>query len=386
MKSVFLVFALTVCSPSFAQPADNPKLKPFIDKFWQYMDEIKKVEASGTSKSQPSSANKNTEYKSEVPVGSDDNITKLKIIADNAKKQIEHIKKRDPGYDVSKMEALVQPYIDAKQAQVDANNARVAALVFHGTDDGCHGLFQNATTTDFNPSGDLQEAIKKHIVQLEDYNKRLDNILKNRMAGVENCHDYIKENTEEGEKRFNKFKTDLEKNDSEIGTRVNYRELVGEETYWNAAKLLYPDLKDAADLHQMIKDFLTSSGGLDGLLTKAAVRKKERLKNTFMPKAVTANAAIEAEFKEAFNKTGWGETIVKINLLTKEWTIVRNSLTGVILCRTQQAAIVAKQKAGNCALYTFTIKQEYAGGTFSSASSRYSHDVWELEFLCENAK
>ena len=112
----------------------------------------------------------------------------------------------------------------------------------------------------------------------------------------------------------------------------------------------------------MITNFLATSGGLDGLLAKAKARKKERLKNTFMPKAVTTNPAIEAEFKEAFNNGGWGEAIIKINLLSKEWTIVKNSLTGAILCRTQQAAIVAKQKAGNCMLYTYTIKQQYAGG------------------------
>lgn len=178
----------------------------------------------------------------------------------------------------------------------------------------------------------------------------------------------------------------MEKDDSEIGTRQLYREMVGEQTYWNAAMQLYPDLKGAAEVYKMISDFLKSSGGLNGLLAKALVRKKERLKNLFMPKAVVTNAAIEAEFKEAFNNGGWGETIVKINLLSREWTVVRNSITGVIICRTQQAAIVAKQKAGNCALYTYIIKQQYTGSGYSNISSYYGHDVWELEFLCENVK
>ena len=349
------------------------------------MDEIKKAEESSAKTTQINTQNKNPERKAEAPAEGDDMVTRLKIIADNAKKQIEHIKRRDPAYDVSKMEALVQPYIDAKTNAVGAHNARIDALSFHSTDAGCYGLFEKNTTTEFISNGNLEEDIKKHIVQLEDYNKRLDYILKNKMAGVENCKDYIKNRTEAGKKRFLDYKASLEKDDSEIETRSTYRELVGEEAYWNAAKLLYPDIAGAAEVHVMIKNFLSSSGGLDGLLAKAKAKKTERLKNTFMPKAVTANAAMEAEFREAFTKTGWGETIVKINLLTKEWTIVRNNL-GVILCRTQQAAIVAKQKAGNCALYTFTIKQEYIGGTFSSASSRYSHDVWELEFLCENAR
>lgn len=387
MKSVSLFTAMLTCLVSFSQPADNAKLKPFIDKFNQYMEEIKKIESGTNAKAQPATTNKISDYKSEVPVGENNNLTKLKFIADNAKRQIEHIKKRDPNYDVSKMEALLQPYFDAKQAATDKHNARIAALGFHSTDEGCYGLFQANTTTEYRPSGNAVEDEKKHAERLEAYNNKLQNILTNHMAGIENCHDYIKDRTEAAKKLFLDYKTKLAKDDSEPGTRALFREITGEATYWNAAKLLYPDIKDAAEVQQMIADFLTVSGGLNGLLGNAAVRKKERLKNLFMPKAVTDNTAIEAEFKEAFNNGGWGETIVKINLLTKEWTIVRNSLTGAILCRTQQAAIVAKQKAGNCMLYTYTIKQQYTGGgNYGSVSSYYGHDVWETEFLCENAK
>jgi hypothetical protein len=385
MKSIILL--LTFCSSSFlmAQPTTNAKLKPFIDKFWQYMDEIKKVE-SGAKAGNTGVGNKNLEIRSELPVGNDDNTTKLKIIADNAKKQIEHIKKRDPNYDVSKMEAMVQPYIDAKKAEVDTHNARIDASNFHSTDEGCYGLFKANTTTEYRTSGNPAEDEKKHTDQLEAYNKRLQNILANHLAGIEACHNYINDRTEAGTKRFLEYKAKLEKDDSEAGTRYIYREIIGEESYWNAAKQLYPDIKGAAEVHQLIKNFLIAEGGLDGLLAKAKAKKKERLKNTFMPKAVTTDVVIEAEFKEAFNNGGWGETIVKINLLNKEWTIVRNSLTGVIICRTQQAAIVAKQKAGNCILYTYTIKQPYTGSGFSNVSSYYGHDVWETEFLCENAK
>ena len=107
--------------------------------------------------------------------------------------------------------------------------------------------------------------------------------------------------------------------------------------------------------------------------------------NTFMPKAAVVNAGLEAEFKEAFLAEGWNETIVKINILTREWEIVRNSLTGAIICRTQSAAIVAKPKSGLCVMYNFTIKQQYTGSGYSGVSSRYSHGIMADEFLCENA-
>ncbi|MBL7749254.1 MAG: hypothetical protein JNM19_17580, partial [Chitinophagaceae bacterium] len=271
MKTVFVVAIMLTCSVSFCQPADNSKVKPFVDKFWQYMDEIKKIEA-GSVKPDRGTMNKNTEVKSELPVGADNNVTKLKIIADNAKRQIEHVKKRDPNYDVSKMEALIQPYFDAKQAAVDTHNARILAASWHNSDEGCYGLFQKNTTTEFISTGNLEEDIKKHIAQLEDYNKRLENILKNRMAGVETCHDYIKSRTDAGNERVTEYFMKLDKTDDAIVIKDIYRELLGEEAYWNAAKQLYPDITAAAGLHSTIQKKLQSLGGLEGILAKAKIK------------------------------------------------------------------------------------------------------------------
>ena len=83
---------------------------------------------------------------------------------------------------------------------------------------------------------------------------------------------------------------------------------------------------------------------------------------------------------------GWGETIVKIHLLSRDWSIVRNSLTGAIICRIQTAAIVAKKKDGSCILYDYTIRQAFTGSGYSGTSSRHAHGVLAAEFLCENAK
>ena len=105
-----------------------------------------------------------------------------------------------------------------------------------------------------------------------------------------------------------------------------------------------------------------------------------------MPAAVVKSEAVEAEFREAFAAEGWGETIVKIHILSRDWSVLRNNLTGVILGRIQTAAICAKKKSGECILYEFTIRQDHTGGGYSGTSRRHSHGVIEAEFLCENAK
>lgn len=88
--------------------------------------------------------------------------------------------------------------------------------------------------------------------------------------------------------------------------------------------------------------------------------------------------------KKVFNAEGWNETIMVINLRDQDWSIVKNEYTGAILGRVQTAAIVAKNKNGDCVLYIFTIMQDYNGSGYQTTAFRRSHDATFM--LCENVK
>ena len=364
MKSKLLIYVLILQFSAFAQPGPpNERGKVFYDKFLKIVEDIKKKDAENAA--------------NEVVV--------LKMMADNAMTQLEHLKKRDPAYDVAPLEAMVMPYIQAKKAEVAAHNKRIDDASWHTSDEGCYGLFMANTTTEMRGKGNFEEDIKAHQLQLQAYQEKLDNILANHMNGVEHCKSFIESRTGLARTTVEKSRNQIQKLIQPKEVHYLYREILGEEAFWNAARKLYPDLTAVAEVHTMIKNLLATDGGLEGWLSKAAARKAEKLRNTFMPKAAVVNAGLEAEFKEAFLAEGWNETIVKINILTREWEIVRNSLTGAIICRTQSAAIVAKPKSGLCVMYNFTIKQQYTGSGYSGVSSRYSHGIMADEFLCENA-
>lgn len=364
MKCIILLLFLCMGGSLLAQPsAPNEKAKTFYDKFLKIVEDIKKKDAENA----------------------DNETVVLKMLADNAKQQIGHIQKRDPGYNIAPLMAMIQPYIDAQQAAVETHNNRIAAAVFHTTDEGCSGLFKANTTTEFRQTGKLDQDIITHIAQLDAYRQKLNNIVAQHMDGVEHCKPFISDRVVTGKEAAAKTLALMQKMYDSREVKAVYRELAGEEAFWGAALKLYPDVPGLADLHKTLLGLMAADGGLEGWLSKAAARKAERLKNTFMPKAVQVNTALEAEFREAFLAEGWNETIVKINLLSREWNIVRNSLTGVIICRTQTAAIVAKQKNGNCIMYDFTIRQSHTGSGYSGVSSRYAHGVLADEFLCENA-
>lgn len=364
MKHVFIL--LMLCGPLciFAQTTPpNDKAKVFYDKFLKIVEEIKKTEAA------------NPENK----------IIVCKQLADNAKAQIEHIKRRDAAYDTKPLEAIVQPYIDAHTQEIKQHNDRIDAQTRQTLgDDGCVAIFQHNTTVEFRAKGEMDTDIANHIEQLKKYNAKVEKILSNP-AGVETCEKYIRD-------RIDLAKNELKKYVEKINTdnlnevKLNYRELIGFETYWSAAARIFPNMKEAAEVHQLAKDALATAGTMEQTVARCKAKRMEYLKKLKIPAPVVTNAALEAEFKEAFNNEGWGETIIKVSIQTREWSIVRHSISGAILYRTQYAYIVAKQKAGNCMLYGFTIKQQYTGSGYSSISSRAGHDVFENEFLCENAQ
>lgn len=367
MKKYILVLTFFIAAKTIAQPnaSYTGKAKTFVDNFWKLADEIKNTGKEGSNGKTPA----------------------FKILMDRAKVQLKYVKTKDPSYDVTSMEQFLQPYEEGVAAVFQERKDAVNAKIRHSDKDGdgCAGIFMAANDVAMPGTGNAEADIVSHIKQIDEYNEKVKKVLAGSVAGAEVCEDYLKSMSVPAKKRIDEYLKEMQK-EFVINVKVAYRELIGVETYWNAAHKVYPNMQEAADVYKKAKDALASIGSIEDVAAKAFKKRQERLKNTFMPKAAVVNAALEAEFKEAFVNEGWNETIIKINITSREWNIVRHQVSGAIICRAQSAAIVAKQKNGNCILYDFTIKQQYTGSGYSSVSSRYTHDVIETEFFCENAK
>lgn len=367
MKKSILFLTLLVSATIFAQSNNSytGRAKTFVDNFWKLADDIKKNGTEGSNGKTPA----------------------FKILMDKAKVQLKYVKTKDPAYDVTTMEQFLKPYEDGVttvlQERKDAFNAQTIHSDKNG--DGCAGIFMANSDVEMPGTGNADADISSHIKQIDEYNEKVKKVLAGSLVGAEVCEDYLKSMSVPAKKRIDEYVKEMQK-EFVINVKIAYRRLVGEETYWLAAHKVYPSMQEAADVYKKAKDALAAAGSMEEVAAKAFKKRQDRLKNTFMPKAVIVNAALEAEFKEAFLNEGWNETIIKINITSKEWTIIRHAVSGAIICRAQSAAIVAKQKNGNCILYDFTIKQQYTGNGYSSVSSRYTHDVYESEFFCENAK
>lgn len=123
----------------------------------------------------------------------------------------------------------------------------------------------------------------------------------------------------------------------------------------------------------------------DNKVIIASIKKNlnAELEDVAFPLAVTKNAEWEGWFKIYFTKNYNGYTITKQSLLTKEWYVKKNEISGLPEYRQIGTAIGAKGPNGKCYIIKIDIFQDYTGGAFGT--SRFD-EYDKKEIICENLK
>ncbi|MEM6297058.1 MAG: hypothetical protein AAF740_00040 [Bacteroidota bacterium] len=113
------------------------------------------------------------------------------------------------------------------------------------------------------------------------------------------------------------------------------------------------------------------SGGSDFYQKLGAKLKGETIANVGVPKAGMRDASLEAQMLKIVSGLNPSNRIAyqKAIITTPNWTVERNSLTGVILGRTIQGVVTGKKPGGTCFFQYFSFKQAYTGSGYSSALS-----------------
>lgn len=339
--------------------AESSPAKSFIASFWKAIDKLKAASA-----------------------GQQYNLYYSNI--SSAETNLRNIKMRDASYNTQPLEAELEKYKTEQQANNDQrqNSRDLASNTVRFMSD----LFK-LDQTGYLASGNMEADIPKHQEKLQAFSDKVTQFLASNpdQARIKDWEGHATQDAGAVPEKVAEYEKSINENTSKWGL-TTHRELVGMEIYWSAVVKIFPNLPLPSTALQSVKAALSRLGTEAQMLAKFNKNEAEKMKNTKMPVAVTVNPALEAEFKKAFAETGWGESIVKINLLTRDWNTLYHNITGNIIGRAQEAAIAAKQKDGNCILYSFSIVQEYTGAGKYGASKRYSHGVIADKFLCENAK
>lgn len=364
MKTIFLstliFFTLIASAQTYSYTG---KAKTFVDKFWKCMEAIKKIE-------------------SENPP---DKIRLCRVQAENASGQIDYIKKKDPAYDAASLEALITPYLEAAAAAVKLKNEKTRAAGNNADKegDGIAGLFMGTTATEIRNTSNTDEDIANHKLQIAAFNQKVEKLIAAGISGETQYETYIRNLSAPSILQIKKLEEQINKADNKLGL-IAYRDIIGIETYWSAAKKVFANVAEAGQVQKLAAAALQRMGTEEQVALKIQKNYEDKIKNKKMPAAVLVNAALESEFRKVFNNSFKELTIIKINIIAREWTVIRNEITGVILGRKHSAAIAVKTKEGTCALYYFHIGQQHNGSGYGlSAENARGFDG---ELLCSNIK
>lgn len=161
----------------------------------------------------------------------------------------------------------------------------------------------------------------------------------------------------------------------------NYCKLQSFKIKFECYKKLFSEKAEMVALSNEITSLVTAEGAKEQLISKANKNNAEAVKARRMKPAVRTDAAIESEIKNALkDKEG---TIVKINLLDKEWRVVRNELTGIATQRAQDFHLVMN-KNGKCTLYDLILREDFDGTKYLQGYVTGYGTGWEI--VCENVK
>ncbi|MEZ4928895.1 MAG: hypothetical protein R2777_02635 [Chitinophagales bacterium] len=170
---------------------------------------------------------------------------------------------------------------------------------------------------------------------------------------------------------------------------IHYNRFTDQKRYWQTVSKLMPNSVAINETYQKFEALDKELGGEAGVKSKAKEQYAVYLKNKTMPKAVVKDANAEAIIKKAYEeegvKQGYNRSLIKINLLESDWTILTQKYTGAILGRKRAAAIAFKNnKTGECVMYRFfEVYQQYNGSGYSNGSGT---STTEELIPCENIK
>jgi hypothetical protein len=166
-----------------------------------------------------------------------------------------------------------------------------------------------------------------------------------------------------------------------------YYNLVFTKTRFETLSLLFAEISEVGDVTRSADKLLAELGTREQVSAIARKNYAEMVAARRMSPEAQNNPALRTQFIRAF-KSNYalppsmnGGSILKVHLISSDWRVERNELTGIILNRYQYAHVAVKAADGRCFLYTFTMKQNNNGGSWGRGIAAGNSEV---EMLCEN--
>lgn len=332
-----------------------------------------------------------------------DNMTALGSKVNSMQIKLDAIKKKDPNYDTSAMEAALKEQQERQKSGKEEKVAKEKAETdaYKKERDDAIKSSNDARMDKAKLSNVLAYLFKDANLQvghnnLEFAQKRLDDY----KAKTQIVLSSEGEKSQEYVKYISKFNGTMpqfyERNKSllkDINNKEEYEpafyELQLYEAYWEAAYKIYPGEIEFKTAFDKLVAYKNSVGSLKDVEKVAAKNTEGKIKERVLPPAIVKDAQLEKFLIDGFNKkygSIYKGKAMKVVLTQDGWTIEKNyksEVTG----RNRTAKLAYKGDDGKCYLLASNIfiYEHLIGGNFGNREVIYNGLGGE-EMLCENVK
>lgn len=151
--------------------------------------------------------------------------------------------------------------------------------------------------------------------------------------------------------------------------------------YAEAVKKIFPTAAGAEEAIQIAKAGISKYGDQKTAMSVLKENKEAAIADVFLPKAVTKNEEWEGWFANYFTENFPGYTILRQSLLSVDWYIKKNAISGLPEYRQIGTAIAAKAPDGKCKIIKVDLYQDYLGGKYGQHRFQKTE---ELQMRCKN--
>ncbi len=324
----------------------------------------------------------------------------------NLEKAMANIKQKDPAYNTSSMDEIIQTCKEKvnkdKEAETGKKEKHLANMDASRNETQDKLKIKKMFDGVFDIGGFSFGDVNKAQAENDAYKKEVDDLLAMKaereayIAEMKKGNDYEKFVGKMKIGYDRNFETFIEKVDKIMAQSTGdgsnwknaYYEMQAEQIRWDAAQKVFPDEPKFAEVYKKITAKVNQYGSLEKIAGKNKENNIEKIKNTKLPVAVIKDATLEKMFVDAFNETYSAEykgTAIKAILLHSDWEIERHAISGVIVDRKRVGAIVYKGTDGKCYLISLIyLYQDYISGSFQNTKAGFAQSGQEM--LCENVK
>jgi hypothetical protein len=312
---------------------------------------------------------------------------------DNMDKTISIIKEKDPAYNTSKMAEEIKrlrELLQLKAGTYQKEQQQVMAQKEKEQQDS-----KNKEKSDWENQKKITALLEflfgrnNDNLNREEMKAKTNELLALDRSGYTKFEIWIKrlkQKADEAATRYPKQEAICKQETREVEAQKWYRVFQSYQSYWDAAQKIFPDEESCSKTNSLITTILNGLGTEENLMKLVEKNSEQKIKDTRLPVAKVKDAALEKLFMDAYDKM-YSEShkgkATKAIILSDDWQIQRNEVTGIVTGRLRKGAIVYKNSDGQCRLIEeFFIQQEYVGNSFVSTKSVYAVGKGQ-EMLCE---